>query len=166
LMKKLQLNIVQTLLREASGKGVDMGCGWNYIKKLPHAKNVSITGVDPISQYADVVGEIGDTWCDQNLGVFDFGFALNSLHFGDHDTVLNNIDTMMSLLKSNSPCYITLNQARITRGTITKSYIREQHSKLCDSLKLKYNLKFSYLTLDEGTDANRFGHHHLIILQL
>ena len=165
-MKKLQLNIVQRLLRDASGKGVDMGCGWNYIKNLPEAKNIEIVGVDPTSEYADVVGKIGDAWCAENAGIFDLGFALNSLHFGELELVLNNIDAMMKLLKSNSPCYITLNQARITKGTITKSYIEKQHSKLCKLIRAKYNLKFSYLTFDEGSDANRFGHHHFIILHL
>ncbi len=133
--------VIDTILKNTppGSKIVDMGCGYNWIKQLESGKRHNVVGVDPscncgkipdgissipslqqqLSQrftanlVPDVIGKLGDEWCNSHANEFDVGFALNSLHFTYFTQVHNNILKMMNLISEGGYCYISLNVKRM-----------------------------------------------------
>ena len=77
---------------------LDVGCGRNFFKSyLPH-----LVGIDPANKNADHMISIEDFETDIK---FDVALCLGSINFGSYQTVYNQIDKIVSLLKPKSRIY-------------------------------------------------------------
>lgn len=169
----VRLGIINRLLKSLNQNSYifDMGCGKNWIKELPAAKNHHVTGIDPSKssrEFCDVIGEIGDEWCVKNKGRFDLGFSLNSAHFGSHDQISDNIKSVTNLLNTEGLCYFTFNQARIEeyyshpKKDGDELYVKSKFDGWVKHFKENYILVYSQFTFKEGWDA-WCGHMHFVV---
>jgi len=77
---------------------LDVGCGRNFFNPyLPH-----LIGVDPANKNADHMICIEDFETDIK---FDVALCLGSINFGSYQTIYNQINKIVSLLKSKSRIY-------------------------------------------------------------
>ena len=84
---------------------LDVGCGHNPFKGL--VKNV--IGIDPAMDEADIVCTIEDF---RPTKLFDVATCLGSINFGTEEVITQQIDKVVSCLKSNSRIYWRLNPGR------------------------------------------------------
>ena len=77
---------------------LDVGCGYNFFK--PYLSY--LVGVDPANKKADHMCSIEDFETDVK---FDVALCLGSINFGSYQTVYNQIDKIVSLLKPKSRIY-------------------------------------------------------------
>ena len=117
--------IFDTITNRSPAQIVDMGCGTNWVKKLPCMQPHTVIGVDwPIgiahdeplinSKY-DKQGKLeeGDDWCIRHQEKFDVAIALCSIHYCLMSELPSRIDLLMQLVKPGGVAYITVNVQRM-----------------------------------------------------
>ena len=165
--KTVPMNILQSLEKKLNSNStiLDMGCGLNWIKSLSFMKKHKVIGVDPDADICpDVLAELHSEWSSLHTNFFDLAIALNSLHFGTQQQVLENIKKLVSLTKGGSKSYITINEKMIKDSNASSiDDLKNLHDKWCKILKSEHTLYFSKLFTDEGLSAGDMGHHHFII---
>jgi hypothetical protein len=124
---------------------LDVGCGYNPFKDL--VKNV--IGIDPAIDRADVVCTIEDF---QPTKLFDVATCLGSINFGTDEIVSNQIEKIVSCLRSKSRIYWRLNPGR-----------RDHASEKCQGIPFypwshkllqSYAEKYDYRQINEQTETN------------
>jgi hypothetical protein len=74
---------------------LDVGCGVNMFKPLI----ANLVGIDPAFDQADVKLTIEEFKTDKK---FDVAFCLGSINFGDKNTIKNQIECVVNLLKPDA----------------------------------------------------------------
>jgi hypothetical protein len=167
-IKPINIKLISVLFStlKLGDQVVDIGCGQNWVKRLPLSNTLNVVGFDPLDPKADYKACItkDDEWCSQHQDYFDAGIALNCLHFATTEGVLDNIDLSLNLLKKRSYLYLSLNQSRIDeRDNTTTDDIKLTFDHWVSLLSKYYDIKISYLFKDEGDDASLSGQHHFIL---
>ena len=88
---------------------LDVGCGYNFFK--PYLSY--LVGVDPANKKADHIISIEDFETDVK---FNVALCLGSINFGSYQTVYNQIDKIVSLLKPKSRIYWRCNPGEQDHG--------------------------------------------------
>lgn len=78
---------------------IDVGCGFNILK--PHFTN--LYGIDPANECADECVSIEEF--DNKGKLYDVGLCLGSINFGTNDTIEQQIEKTVSLIKKQGIIY-------------------------------------------------------------
>ena len=124
---------------------LDVGCGPNLFKK--HISN--LIGIDPAFSQADYQTTIEEFETNKK---FDVAFCLGSINFGSPETVNNQIECVVNLLKPSARIYWRCNPGR-----------RDHNNKECEEIDFfpwsaqllkQYANKFGFKLTDLQNDAN------------
>jgi SAM-dependent methyltransferase len=85
---------------------LDVGCGYNLFK--PHFGD-RLIGIDPYNDAADFRVSIEEF---ESAVLFDAVFCLGSINFGDEETILQQIEKVVSLVKPGGRIYWRQNPGR------------------------------------------------------
>jgi len=88
---------------------IDVGCGYNEFRgRIPN-----LVGIDPANAQADYRISVEGF---QSAEKFDVAFCLGSINFGDEETILNQINHVVRLLKPISRIYWRCNPGVADHG--------------------------------------------------
>ena len=124
---------------------LDVGCGLNAFKHLI----TNLVGIDPAFSQADYQTSIEDFKTDIK---FDVAFCLGSINFGNEHNILNQINCVNNLLKSNARIYWRVNPG-----------LKDHGNKECHDIEFfpwskkllhEYAIKFNFTVKDFKQDLN------------
>lgn len=90
---------------------LDVGCGRNPFK----GKITNLIGIDPAFDQADYQTTIENFTTDKK---FDVAFCLGSINFGTEETILHQIESVVSLLKVQARIYWRCNPGLQDHGNL------------------------------------------------
>ena len=89
---------------------LDVGCGYNPFK--PHLGD-RLLGIDPYNDAADIKISIEDFQSEKR---FDVAFCLGSINFGCEETILTQVEKVVSLVKPGGRIYWRQNPGKQDHG--------------------------------------------------
>lgn len=124
---------------------LDVGCGANVFKPLI----TNLVGIDPAFKQADVVTTIEEFKTEQR---FDVAFCLGSINFGNENTIKNQIQCLVNLLKPQARIYWRCNPGLQDHGNAQCHTINffPWSSKLLD----EYASEFGFRLVEIKEDFN------------
>ena len=135
---------------------VDIGCGENIFKNwFPNIYGVDIHATSQFNR-PDEVMEL-DLFFSTYKNKFDCGMAINSIHFGDFDHVVQNINSCMDLIKNGGRFLFTINYAILHRHSVKEQQYYSMYDQKYYDFIMNSNYKlilFDYLTA-RGTIRNK-----------
>lgn len=101
---------------------LDWGCGDNVFSKwFPNIHAVDVTSAWSMFNRPNELA-VPETFYYKNIGKFDCGMALNSLHFNSWINVKQSIHSCMEMIKDKGRFLFTLNYSHIFHQDDTVSY--------------------------------------------
>ena len=115
---------------------IDIGCGYNEFRdRIPN-----LIGIDPANDQADYRLSVEGFHSDTQ---FDVAFCLGSINFGNEETILNQINHMIRLLKPTARIYWRCNPGYADHGNEECKNINfypwtiEKHAELAEQFGFK-----------------------------
>ena len=115
---------------------IEIGCGYNeFSDRIPN-----LIGIDPANDQADYRLSVEGFHSDTQ---FDVAFCLGSINFGNEETILNQINHMIRLLKPTARIYWRCNPGYADHGNEECKNINfypwtiEKHAELAEQFGFK-----------------------------
>jgi len=114
-------SLVDEVRALAPGFVVDAGCGYNLFKgKIPN-----LIGIDIVNPAADLVCDISEA--PIRTASIDVVLALGSINYGNHQVIVDQLQTVADWLKENGTLIMRVIPAWLPAGTYILSLVYREY---------------------------------------
>lgn len=145
-----QQYLIKLIAQRPTAKIIDIGCGTNWVKRLPCMERHVVVGIDR-SDTGDAHGDkpkpdintcfpllhtppsvVDDAWVQDNQESFDCGVALCSLHYCLLQDLPAQIDIALQLIKPGGMLFVTVNTQRMYMKAIEMRVTQQTNQMIKD----------------------------------